>query len=100
MKQLELASNILKSGSDDDTKLISQLFRTITSRYPDKDEIEKMSLYLEESEEGLKDPNKNIEDLLEIGDAPLDDTLDKTKLYKYTTLACVILNLEETIIKS
>ena len=95
-----LASNILKSGSDDDTKLISQLFRTITSRYPDKDEIEKMSLYLEESEEGLKDPNKNIEDLLEIGDAPLDDTLDKTKLYKYTTLACVILNLEETIIKS
>jgi hypothetical protein len=26
--------------------------------------------------------------------------VDKTELYKYTTLACVLLNLEETIIKS
>lgn len=95
-----LATSILNKGLTTEEDKSTQLFRTITSRFPDKDELKKMITYLEESEEGMKDPDKNSDDLLIIGDTPLDETLDKKELYKYTTLACVLLNLEETIIKS
>ncbi len=95
-----LATNILKKELSNEEEISELLFRTITSRLPDKEELQKMMIYLDESEEGLKDPDKNPEDLLVIGDTPLDETVDKTELYKYTTLACVLLNLEETIIKS
>ncbi len=95
-----LATNILKKELGSDEEKSELLFRTITSRLPDKEELQNMMTYLEESEEGMNDPDKNPEDLLTIGDSPLDGSIDKTKLYKYTTLACILLNLEETIIKS
>ena len=95
-----LATNILKKELASEEEMSKLLFRTITSRLPDKEELQNMIAYLEESEEGMNDPDKNPEDLLTVGDTPLDETVDKTKLYKYTTLACVLLNLEETIIKS
>ena len=95
-----LATNILKKELGSKEEISELLFRTITSRLPDKEELQSMMIYLDESEEGLNDPDKNPEDLLVIGDTPLDETVDKTELYKYTTLACVLLNLEETIIKS
>ncbi len=95
-----LATNILKKELSSEEEISELLFRTITSRLPDKEELQSMMIYLNESEEGLNDPDKNPDDLLVIGDTPLDETVDKTELYKYTTLACVLLNLEETIIKS
>ncbi len=95
-----LATNILKKELNTQEDISILLFRTITSRLPDKEELQNMMVYLEESEEGLKGSDKNFEDLLTIGDTPLDDSVDKRDLYKYTTLACVLLNLEETIIKS
>jgi len=95
-----LATNILKKELGSKEEISELLFRTITSRLPDKEELQSMMIYLDEYEEGLNDPDKNPEDLLVIGDTPLDETVDKTELYKYTTLACVLLNLEETIIKS
>ena len=73
---------------------------TITSRYPDEKELKNMMTYLEESDEGLLDTDENPQDLLNIGETPLDESVDLEELYKYTTLACVLLNLEETIIKS
>ena len=95
-----LATTILKSELDSREESSKQLFRSITSRYPDDEELQNMMTYLEESEEGLQDPDKNIGDLLSIGDSPLDETVNQEELYKFTTLACVLFNLEETIIKS
>ena len=95
-----LATNILKKELASEEEMSKLLFRTITSRLPDKEELQNMITYLEESKEGMNDPDKNPDDLLAVGDTPLDETVDKTELYKYTTLACVLLNLEETIIKS
>jgi hypothetical protein len=95
-----LATNILKKEFENEEEKSRVLFRTITSRYPDKNELKKMMTYLQESKEGLADPDSNLEELLTIGESPLDDAVDKEELYQYTTLACVLLNLEETIIKS
>ena len=95
-----LATHILKSDSVSQEERTQLLFRTITSRYADEDEIDKMIVYLEESEAGMNQPDKNPEELLSIGQTPLDHSVDKNELYKYTTLACVLFNLEETIIKS
>ena len=95
-----LATTILNSELDSREESSKQLFRSITSRYPDDEELQNMMTYLEESEEGLQDPDKNIGDLLSIGDSPLDETVNQEELYKFTTLACVLFNLEETIIKS
>ena len=95
-----LATNILKKDFDNDEDKTTLLFRSITSRFPDEKELQNMMTYLKESGEGMLDPDKTPSDLLEIGSATLDETVDKEELYKYTTLACVIMNLEETIIKS
>jgi len=95
-----LATNILKKDLVSDEDKSKLLFRSITSRFPDKLELQKMISYLNESEEGLVDSDNNPEDLLTIGATPLDETVNKEELYKYTTLACVLLNLEESIIKS
>ncbi len=75
-------------------------FEQLLPDTPIKMSLKKMIKYLEEFNEGLADPDKNPEDLLNIGETPLDESVDKEELYKYTTLACVLLNLEETIIKS
>ena len=95
-----LATNILKKELNSQEDISKLLFRTITSRLPDKEELQNMIVYLEESEEELMASDKNFENLLIIGDTPLDESVDKEDLYKYTTLACVLFNLEETIIKS
>jgi hypothetical protein len=95
-----LATNLLKKEFDSEEDKSKMLFRIITSRYPDEEELENMTTYLEESNEGLIDSDKNPEDLLNIGETPLDKSVNLEELYKYTNLACVLLNLEETIIKS
>ena len=71
-----LATNILKQELTSDEDISKLLFRTITSRLPDKEELQNMITYLEESEEGMKDPNKNPDDLLAVGDSPLDENVD------------------------
>lgn len=95
-----LATKILKTELDDREAKTALLFRTITSRFPDEKELQKMMTYLEESEAWMNEPGKNPDELISIGNSPLDKSVDKKELYKYTTLACVLLNLEETIIKS
>jgi hypothetical protein len=95
-----LATNILKKGLANDKEKVNLLFRTITSRQPDKEELEKMTNYLKESVETISMSVDIPDGLLTIGETPLDVEINKEELFKYTTLACVILNLEETNIKS
>ncbi len=95
-----LATNILQNGFDNDEEKVNLLFRTITSRYPDKEELIKMTNYLEESVETISLSNGIPESLLSIGETPLDADINKEELFKYTILASVLLNLEETNIKS
>lgn len=95
-----LATNILRKGFDNDEEKVHLMFRTITSRHPDKEELEKMTGYLKESVETISMSFDIPDGLLTIGETPMDAEIDKEELYKYTTLACVILNLEETNIKS
>lgn len=95
-----LATNILQKGLDNDKEKVNLLFRTITSRQPDKEELEKMTGYLKESVETISMSIDIPDGLLTIGETPLDAEIDKEELFKYTTLACIILNLEETNIKS
>ena len=46
----------------------------------------------------LSDPD-SIEGLLSIGEAPLDEQLDRTELATWTAIAQVILTMDETISK-
>lgn len=95
-----LASNVLKSELDDDEAQIKELFKIVLSRLPDTKELKQMYSYLEGANEELNDGTTNMDQLLNVGKTPLDENIEKEELYKYTTLACVLLNLEETIIKS
>ena len=95
-----IATNILKKELNSDEDISTQLFRIITSRFPDKQELEKMLVFLDKSDEELNNSDIKTDELLAIGDTTIDSSVDKKELYKYTNLACVLLNLEETIIKS
>ena len=76
------------------------IFRTITSRFPDENEIKKMEDYLRETDERTEVEGVESEKLLDIGAKSIEGDFDKDELFKYTTLASILLNLEEKIIKS
>ena len=94
-----IAQNVLKEHNDEVQRL-NLIFRTITSRFPDEQELKEMASYLEEAGENLAETTDNKEKLLDIGSTTIEGDFDKEILYKYTTLASILLNLEETIIKS
>jgi hypothetical protein len=95
-----LASKVLRESGNDRTVRIAYLFRTITSRFPDDKELEAMENYLEEARTDIETGQAEPDRFLSVGRSPIDEEVDKTDLYLYTTLASIVLNMEETVIKS
>lgn len=74
-------------------------FRAATSRFPNRDEIMLGRQLYERLRAELLSHSDSIEGLLSIGEAPLDEQLDRTELATWTAIAQVILTMDETISK-
>ena len=100
--QPELSLNIDRDKANDLGVPMARISETLRVMVDDFDlldlsvEDQAVPVMVGSARGAINDPD----DLLNIGETPLDDSIDKKELYKYTTLACVLLNLEETIIKS
>ena len=86
-----LAKDILDLDSLNDKERIKIIFRKITSRYPKKDETDKLLDYLESSKETFE--------LNSQGTTISNTEENKKELYAYTVLTSLIFNLDEAIVK-
>ncbi len=94
-----LAQRVLTSGGTTPVERISFAFRLATSRWPSSGEKEiLLADFQQHLAEYRKDPEAALK-LLSTGESPRDEKLDASELAAYTTVAGLILNLDETITK-
>lgn len=96
----KLAERIMKEGGPDSGARIAFAFRCATGRDPNAQEITVLKkIYTAQLEVYRADPSA-AEKLLKVGESERDTSLDAPKLAAWTTVASVILNLDETITRS
>jgi hypothetical protein len=95
-----LAQRVLTEGGSSVESRVAYAFRLVTSRLPDQGETEVLKgLLAEQMSEFERDPAA-AQSLLAVGQFKHNPALDPTELAAWTTLATVILNLDETVTKS
>lgn len=94
-----LAERMLHEGGSEPSKRIAAGFRLAASREPRAAEIDVLRAGLERRLTAYQRDRAAAEKLLATGEAPRDKSLDAAELAAYTTVASVILNLDEVITK-
>ncbi len=91
-----LAINVLTDKNLSDQDRIVNIFRRITSRKPDAEEIENLSEFLKKTEEAYDESEKG-----EFNETTksLVAGISKEKTYAFSVLASLIFNLDEAIVK-
>ena len=95
----KLAERMLKEGGKRPSDRIGYGFRLATSRFPTATELAVLSAGVERRLAEYQSSGKQADSLIQQGDSPRDESLNPSELAAYTTLASVILNLDEVITK-
>ena len=90
---------LLEGGRDLNTRL-AYAFRLATARKPTEKETKVLRTLLDSRLASFRRDKKAALKLLSVGESPRDVRLDVAELAAWTTVAIVILNLDETITKS
>jgi len=97
---LALAERMMREGGKNTGDRIAYAFRLATARKPGPDEIKVLQdVYKRQLADFRKDPS-GAEKLLNVGSLKPNATLDRSELAAWTTIASMILNLDETVTKS
>jgi hypothetical protein len=94
-----LAERTLREGGADEKSRVAHAFRLATARTPSGKEVSVLRKLLKERLTSFRADSKSAIKLLEVGESPRDKRLDVVELAAWTTVASVILNLDETITK-
>jgi hypothetical protein len=94
-----LASRALLEGGTDDKARLIHAFRLATARKPEGREIAVLDKLLRTELASFRAVPASAARLLEVGESPADKRLDPIELAAWSTVASVILNLDETITK-
>jgi hypothetical protein len=78
---------------------LTRAFRLALGRKPASDEIDILRRAYEQQLAGFQADHKAAEQLLQLGESPVPQDLDKVELSALTTVANVLLNLNETMTK-
>ena len=90
---------MIEGGSTVESR-VAYAFRLATARLPDQGEADVLKAFLnEQMDEFQRDPEA-AKALLAVGQFEHDAALDPAELAAWTTIATVILNLDETVTKS
>jgi hypothetical protein len=94
-----LAERALLEAVPDEKSRLSYVFRLATARTPNGKEIEVLRKLLRERQVGFRSDIKAATRLVQVGESERNHKLDVAELAAWTTVASVILNLDETITK-
>jgi len=94
-----LAERVLRNGGKSDQARIDFAFKLATARTPDAQERTVLLDSLKEFRSSYARDGANASKLLSVGDAKADSSLPPRELAAWTTVASMILNLDETVTK-
>ncbi len=94
-----LGERMMKEAERDATTQISFAFKVLTSRNPQKTELEILENLYEEQFKVFEKDGKKTKEWLSTGEYPVDKSLDKTKLATCAFVASTIMNFDEFVIK-
>ncbi|MBU6173668.1 MAG: DUF1553 domain-containing protein [Planctomycetes bacterium] len=97
-----LASSVLTESEKDrtsDSDRIQVLFRRVLARRPDARELSRLERSIATFREHFSQTKGSAEQLVQVGESQSDVPLNSNELAAWTTLASVILNLDETLTK-
>jgi Protein of unknown function (DUF1553) len=92
-----LAQRMMKEGGPKPEQRIGFAFRLTTGRIPTAKETGVLLALLADAEGRFRSKPENATTFLRQGEYPRDPKLDVTELAAYTTVASLILNLDETL---
>ena len=95
----QMATQVLAQPLDSDQQRMEFAFRLATGRSPDELESNILLDALRQQNETFKNDSEAINNLLSVGDYPVDTTLNQTQLASWTAFCRILLNLDETITK-
>jgi Protein of unknown function (DUF1553) len=94
-----LAQRAMSEGGSDEKSRLTYAFRLVTARRPTGKEIGVLRSLLDGRLSSFRKDRQSAIKLLSVGESPRDRRLDPAELAAWTTVASVILNLDETITK-
>jgi hypothetical protein len=94
-----LAERVLREEPNDLTRRLTRAFRHTLGRVPQPDEIAILQRTYEQQLASFRADAKAAESLLAVGESKLPEKVDQVELAAMTTVANVLLNLNETITK-
>ncbi len=94
-----LAERMLRDGGETPASRITHGFRLLLARSPRADELAILTAAYERSSREFKDDPASAAALLGVGAMPADSKLDQVQLAAFTTLASILLNLDEAVTK-
>jgi hypothetical protein len=94
-----LAQRVLLGPAADDTARLSEAFRRCTSRPPKPDELAILSRRLQMLREHFSADKAAAQKLIAVGESIPSDKLSAPELAAFTSIASLLLNLDETISK-
>lgn len=95
----KFAERLIKEAGPSPAERISHAFRLAMSRSPTAGEQRILLGLYQEAIDRFRRDRSAAEELVAVGDAPRDPGIDVTELAGWTTIASVVLNLDETISK-
>ena len=93
------AQRIMTETADDPQQRIVYAFRLATARTPSADEIKVLLRVYQRQLAGYREDGDAAEKLLSVGSFKAKADLDRSELAAWTTIASMILNLDETVTK-
>ena len=93
------AQRMIVEGGPSDTKRLIRGFRLATGRQPGKDEIQILQGILQKQLAEYRNDHPAANLLLGVGDFSARKTIDPAELAAWTTIAGILMNLDETITK-
>jgi hypothetical protein len=93
----KLAELALREGGVDDDEKIAYLWKRALSRNPDADEFTIIKGLLARRRDDFRDDPQAASELLDVGIAPRDKSLDASELAAWTATTRAVLNLHEAI---
>jgi hypothetical protein len=96
----QLATRMLKEGGSQPPQRLAYGFRLVTGRSPNATELNILRQSLESHLARYRANTEAARQLVQVGEWPVDESLDVTELAAYTLVANLLLNLDEAVTKN